>query len=170
VQKIFRTLLGVSAASSLAVGAVIFYADLRAPRGLEVGALYVLPLLISLMADSRRVTLWLAALFSVMVVVGYAFSPDVGVPRWIVVSDRIVILLAIWVTGVLGVEVTLAKRQLREMGRLLTICMWTKQVRIDGEWISIERYLTEHCGIRLTHGISREAAEKVLREEGLEGR
>jgi len=170
MQRIFRVLLGVSVASSLAVGAVIFYADLRAPRGLTVGALYVLPLLISLMADNRKVTLWLAALFSAFVVVGYFLSSDVGVPGWIVVSDRIITILAIWVTAVLGVEVTLAKRQLREMGRLLTICMWTKQVRIDGEWIPIERYLTEHCGIRLTHGISREAAEKVLREEGLEGR
>lgn len=170
MQKIFRILLGVSVASSLAAGAVIFYADLRAPRGLTVGALYVLPLLISLMADSRKVTLWLAALFSALVVVAYAFSSDAGVPHWIVVSDRIITVLAIWVTAVLGVEVTQAKRQLREMGRLLTICMWTKQVRIDGEWISIERYLTEYCGIRLTHGISREAAEKVLREEGLEGR
>jgi hypothetical protein len=170
MQKVFGILFGVAVVSSLAVGAVIFYADLRAPRGLTVGALYVLPLLISLLADSRKVTFLLAALFSVLVVLGYVFSHDVGVPGWIVISDRIITVLAIWVTAVLGLEMTTAKRRLRDMGRLLTICMWTKQIRIEGEWISIERYLTEYCGIRLSHGISKEAAEEILRDEGLAGR
>jgi hypothetical protein len=170
MQKVFRVLLGVSVASSLAVGAVIFYADLRTPRGLTVGALYVLPLLISLMADSRKITLALAVLFSAFVVVAYVVSKDVGVPSWIVLSDRIITILVIWVTAVLGTEMTIAKRSLRDLGRLLTICMWTKQVRVGGEWIPIERYLTEYCGLRLTHGISKEAAEKLLKEQGLDGR
>ncbi len=170
MEKVFRALLGVSVASSLAVGAVIFYMDLRTPRGLTVGSLYVLPLLISLMADSRKVTLGLAFLFSVFVVVAYELSHEVGVPSWIVVSDRIITVLVIWVTAVLGVEMTIAKRRLRDMSRLLTICMWTKQVRVGGEWIPIERYLSEYCGLRLTHGISKEAAEKLLREDGLDGR
>jgi hypothetical protein len=170
MQRVFRVLFGVSLVSSLAVGLVIFFADLRAPRGLTVGALYVLPILISLMADSRKMTFGLAVLFSAFVVLGYAFSKDVGVPDWIVISDRIITVLAVWVAAVLGLEMTLAKRRLRDMGRLLTICMWTKQVRVDGEWISVERYLTERCGVRLTHGISKEAAEEILREEGLDGR
>ncbi len=170
MERVFRVLLGVSVVSSLAVGLVIFYADLRTPRGLTVGALYVLPILISLMADSRKITLGLASLFSVFVIVAYAVSKDVGVPSWIVVSDRVITVLVIWVTAVLGMEMTIAKKKLRDMGKLLTICMWTKQIRIGGEWMSIERYLTEQCGIRLTHGISKEAAEKLLRDEGLEGK
>ena len=170
MDRVFRVLLGVSVVSSLAVGLVIFYADLRTPRGLTVGALYVLPILISLMADSRKITLGLTALFSVFVIVAYAVSKDVGVPSWIVASDRAITVLVIWVTAVLGMEMTIAKKKLRDMGKLLTICMWTKQIRIGGEWMSIERYLTEQCGIRLTHGISKEAAEKLLKDEGLDGR
>lgn len=170
MKKVFGILFGVSVASALAVAAVIFYADLRAPRGLTVGALYVLPLLISLLADSRKATLGLAALFSVLVLVGYELSADIGVPHWIVVSDRLITVLAIWVTAVLGVEMTVAKDRIRALGRLLTICAWTKQVRVAGEWIPIERYLTEHVGLRLTHGISKEAAEQILREEGIESR
>jgi len=170
MQKVFRILFGVSLASALAVAAVIFYADLRAPRGLTVGALYVLPILLSLMADSRKVTFSLAALFSVLVIVAYHYSPELGVPSWIVVSDRIITVLVIWVAAVLGLEMTIAKRRIRDLDRLLTICMWTKQVRVNGEWVPIERYLTEQCGIRLTHGISKEAAEDLLREEGLAGR
>jgi hypothetical protein len=170
MRKVFDILFGLAVVLALAVGAVIFYCDLRAPRGLTVGALYVLPILISLLADSRKTTLWLAALFSVLVAVGYWFSADVGVPSWIVVSDRIITVLTIWVAALLGIEITVAKGEIRRMGRLLTICMWTKQVRVDGEWIPIEQYLTKHCGIDLTHGISREAAENILREDGLDGR
>ena len=170
MDKVFRVLLGVSVTSSLAIGAVIFYADLRTPRGLTVGSLYVLPLLVSLMADRRLVTVGLAVLFSALVVVAYVHSKDLGVPSWIVVSDRVLTIFVIWVTAVLGMEMTIAKRKLRDMGRLLTICMWTKQIRVGGEWMSIERYLTEQCGIRLTHGISKEAAEKLLKDEGLDGR
>jgi hypothetical protein len=170
MEKVFRVLLGVSVTSSLAIGAVILYADLRTPRGLTVGALYVLPILISLMADSRKITLALASLFSAFVVLAYFVSKDLGVPSWIVVSDRIITVLVLWVTAVLGVEMTIAKKNLRDIGKLLTICMWTKQIRVGGDWMSIERYLTEQCGIRLTHGISKEAAEKLLRDEGLDGR
>jgi hypothetical protein len=170
MQKVFRILFSVSVVTSLAIGAVIFYSDLRAPRGLTVGALYALPILISLLADSRRVTFSLATLFSLLVVLGYQHSHDVGVPSWIVVSDRIITVLTIWVVAVLGLEMTVAKRRIRDLDRLMTICMWTKQIRVEGEWISIERYLTERCGVRLTHGISKEAAEKILREEGLDGR
>jgi hypothetical protein len=169
-MKVFRALFGVSLVTSLAIGAVIFYMDLRTPRGLTVGALYTLPILISLLADSRKMTLALALLFTIFVVMAYGLSRDVGVPSWIVVSDRIVTVLVIWITALLGLEMTTAKRRIRDMGRLLTICMWTKQVRVDGEWVPIERYLTEHQGLKLTHGISQEAAEQILREEGLEGR
>ena len=170
MKKVFDTLFGVSVVLALAIGAVIFYCDLRAPRGLTVGALYVLPILVSLLADNRKVTLWLAVLFSVLVGAGYWFSADIGVPSWIVVSDRIITVLTIWVAALLGIEITIAKNEIRKMGRLLTICMWTKQVRVDGEWIPVDQYLSKHLGVELTHGISREAAEKILREEGLDGR
>ncbi len=170
MKKFFGVLFGVSLISSLAIGAVIFYTDLRAPRGLTVGALYALPILISLLADNRKLTLGLAVLFSIFVVVGYMFSSDVGVPSWIVVSDRIITVLVVWITALLGLEMTVAKRRIRDMGRLLTICMWTKQVRVEGEWVPVEKYLTDYCGIKLTHGISQEAAEQILREEGLDGR
>ncbi len=170
MKKIFDTLFGLSVVIALAVGAVIFYCDLRAPRGLTVGALYVLPILISLLADSRKTTLWLAVLFSALVGVGYWLSHEVGVPSWIVVSDRIITVLTIWVAALLGIEITMVKQEIRKMGRLLTICMWTKQVRLDGEWIPVEDYLTKHCGIELSHGISKDAAEKILREDGLDGR
>ncbi len=170
MRKVFDVLFGAVLVVSLAVAALIFFVDLRAPRGLTVEALYILPILISLLADSRKTTIWLAALFTVLVAVGWWFSHDVGVPSWIVLSDRIIAVIAIWVAALLGIEITFAKQEIRKMGRLLTICMWTKQVRVDGEWITVEDYLTKHCGISLSHGISKQAAEKILTEDGLDGR
>jgi hypothetical protein len=170
MRKVFDILFGVALVVSLAIAALIFFIDLRAPRGLTVEALYVLPILISLLADSRKLTIWLAVLFTVLVGAGWWFSTEAGVPNWIVASDRIVCVIAIWVTALLGIEITFAKQRIRRMGRLLTICMWTKQVRVNGEWISVEDYLTKHVGLSLSHGISKEAAEQILSEEGLDGR
>jgi hypothetical protein len=169
MKKVFRALFGVSVATSVATGVVIFLFDLQTPRGLTIGTLYALPILISLMADRRNVTLALAVLFTFFVSVAYFTSPEIGVPYWIVAADRLLTVLTIWIVAILGLEVTSAKRRIRELDRLLTICTWTKQVRVDGEWIPVEKYLTEHQGVQLTHGLSREAAEQLLREEGLEG-
>lgn len=42
---------------------------------------------------------------------------------------------------------------------LLTMCAWTKRVRLDGEWMSIERYLGQVHGVSVSHGISPGALE-----------
>ncbi|MEO6054099.1 MAG: response regulator [Chthoniobacterales bacterium] len=45
---------------------------------------------------------------------------------------------------------------------LLTICAWTKQVKVGpDEWVPIDEFLHEQMGLRLTHGIS-PAAAKLL--------
>ncbi len=169
MNEVFRALSRVSIVSSVAVAAVIAFVDLQLPLGLTVGVLYVLPILISLLADDRRQTTVLAALCSVLVVVGWVFSPRADVPEWIVTSNRLLVLFAIWMTAVPGTEMTRAKQQIRDLGRLLTICAWTKQVRVaEGEWIPVDQYLIDYCGIRLNHGISEEAAERWAREANLD--
>jgi GAF domain-containing protein len=36
----------------------------------------------------------------------------------------------------------------------VTLCAWTRSVRYDGEWISVESYLQRRYGVRTSHGIS----------------
>ena len=170
MKNVFGILYGVSLVMSLAVAAIIFLVDVRVPRGLAVATLYVLPLLISLLADDQKLTLILAALFTILIALGHAFSPVAGVPHWIAVWDAVIAVLVVWITAVLGSEMTSAKRKIHDMGKLLVMCAWTKQVKVDGEWISVDAYLTEHLGVKLSHGISQDAAEKMLREEALEVR
>ncbi len=36
----------------------------------------------------------------------------------------------------------------------VTLCAWTRTVRYEGEWISVETYLQRRYGVRTSHGIS----------------
>lgn len=51
--------------------------------------------------------------------------------------DRLIALSAIWTTAVLGSEVTAAKRQIRDVEKMLVMCAWTKQVNVDGAWMPV---------------------------------
>jgi DNA-binding response OmpR family regulator len=49
---------------------------------------------------------------------------------------------------------------------LVTICAWTKQVKVGPEqWVPIDEFLHERLGFRLTHGIS-PAAARMLESAG----
>lgn len=41
----------------------------------------------------------------------------------------------------------------------VTLCAWTRTVRYEGEWISVEAYLERRFGLLTSHGISPEAEE-----------
>jgi PAS domain S-box-containing protein len=64
--------------------------------------------------------------------------------------------------------------------QVLSICAWTKQVCVDGKWVSVDQYLSKNLGLKLSHGISDEGLEilrgksgddtsYVSKDEGLEG-
>ena len=44
---------------------------------------------------------------------------------------------------------------------LVTLCAWTRTVRYEGEWISVESYLERRYGVRTSHGISPLAQEQL---------
>src|SRR5262249_49731275 len=48
-----------------------------------------------------------------------------------------------------------------ELERYVTMCAWTRRVRHDGEWISVEEFLQRRFGLDVSHGI----ADDVLLEE-----
>jgi K+-sensing histidine kinase KdpD len=54
---------------------------------------------------------------------------------------------------------------------LQVVCAWTKQIQVQGKWISIEEFLTRHLNIQLTHGIAPEAVRALVEEsEGESGK
>jgi len=166
MTRIFELLKGFVLAASGAAALLVLVADLGSPRGLTVTALYVVPVLLTLVSDRPGLTFGVAGACTLLVLVGYRFAPDIGVPRWIVIADRSTVILLLWVTAWLGVEITRAKRRIRELEKWLTLCAWTKQVNVEGQWIPIERYLADYCGLKLTHGMSEEALNRFMGEVG----
>jgi len=50
-----------------------------------------------------------------------------------------------------------------EKDRLLTVCAWTKQIRVGGEWLSFEKFIEATLGLQITHGMHPEAASQFLK-------
>jgi hypothetical protein len=49
-------------------------------------------------------------------------------------------------------------------GRMLTMCAWTKRVKDNGRWVTIEEFLDRHFQILVSHGISDDAKANLLAE------
>ena len=56
-------------------------------------------------------------------------------------------------------------RQIEEVrSQFLRVCAWTKQVFFEGEWISLEQFLSTHLHFQVTHAISEKALEEMVRD------
>lgn len=44
---------------------------------------------------------------------------------------------------------------------LQVVCAWTKRIKIDGEWMTPEQFLSTRLGLKLSHGISPEALRQM---------
>lgn len=97
---------------------------------------------------------------------------------WAVVTDGVAVAVAVAVAEA-GVLAARAARPLvpppsppperpspPPLPPLLTVCAWTKQVKVDDGWVPYDRFLTDHLGLRVTHGISEEASWQMLAELG----
>ncbi|MCE0484242.1 MAG: CHASE3 domain-containing protein [Methylacidiphilales bacterium] len=54
-------------------------------------------------------------------------------------------------------------RRMERMQSMITICAWSKLIEYEGEWLTVEEYLSRRLSARVTHGISRAEAEKMLK-------
>jgi CHASE3 domain sensor protein len=55
-------------------------------------------------------------------------------------------------------------RRLEKLQQVVTICAWTGQVKYEGRWIRLDEYLQHRFGLSVSHGLSKEAAEKMVAE------
>ncbi len=46
--------------------------------------------------------------------------------------------------------------------RFLTICAWSKRIKVGDRWISIEQFLTNQLSLKLSHGICPQSEEKFF--------
>jgi CHASE3 domain sensor protein len=54
--------------------------------------------------------------------------------------------------------------RLEKLQKVVTVCAWTGQVKFEGQWIRLDEYLQRRFGLFVSHGLSKEAAAKMIQE------
>ncbi len=61
-------------------------------------------------------------------------------------------------------EMELAQKKIKRLEEIVTMCAWSGKIQMDGKWVKIEEFLNKRFGIKVSHGISEEEAEKVFKQ------
>lgn len=81
-----------------------------------------------------------------------------------VVSGQIMSLVLIGAVAVALIFVVMILIRLDRLQQFVTVCAWTGQVKFHGEWLRLDQFLERQFGISVSHSLSQEAAEKMMRE------
>lgn len=87
-----------------AVALFILLIDFITPLGVANGVPYVIVVLISLKSPEKRFTIFIAAICSLLVGVGYLGSPSSEIPMYQVFANRLLALFVIWVTAIMALK------------------------------------------------------------------
>ena len=79
-----------------------------------------------------------------------------------VVVDQLEVRLAARQTIASLSKVLTGIKHPQELLNLVTVCAWTKKIKINGEWISFEQFIRDELGLPITHGMTPEAAAHLL--------
>jgi CHASE3 domain sensor protein len=78
--------------------------------------------------------------------------------------DQTAALLLVGVTAIALTAIVAILLRLEHLRQIVTVCAWTGQVQYEGEWIRLEDYLKRRFGVSVSHGLSKEAAAKMISE------
>ena len=127
--------------------AAILAVDLLLPLGVAGGVPYVAVVLLGWWFPKRNHIITLAAISTALTLIGYFYSPEGGIP-WVVASNRLIALFAIWVSAGLLIMAKVMAKEAEER---------IKRINEDLEQRVEER----------TRELSREVAEHKRAEEAL---
>lgn len=95
----------------LVLASGIFIVDIASlPLGVAAGVAYVAVVLISLWLSQWYFSLFVAVMVSALTIFGFVYSEPSGVP-WMVITNRVLALLAIWLTAIIGGWLVFSKRR-----------------------------------------------------------
>jgi CHASE3 domain sensor protein len=78
--------------------------------------------------------------------------------------DQTASLVLVGVTAIALIAVVAILFRLEHLRQIVTVCAWTGQVQFEGKWIRLEDYLQRRFGVSVSHGLSNEAAAKMIQE------
>lgn len=64
-------------------------------------------------------------------------------------------------------KLQLSVEKVSRLEEIVTFCAWTGKVRMDDEWVSVERFLSERYNLNISHGISDDAMKRILADAGV---
>jgi diguanylate cyclase (GGDEF)-like protein len=114
MTKTFDSLRYDIIALTLLLAVAIFLVDIFAPPRIAVHALYSLVIVVSLTSGNARTIWFFAWLCTTMLLAGYFFSPSSFFPAWLLLFNRTLFLLVIWITVMLGLRLINIQKKLRE--------------------------------------------------------
>jgi CHASE3 domain sensor protein len=80
------------------------------------------------------------------------------------ISSQITSVVLIGTVVMVLMFIVIILRRLEKLQQVVTICAWTGQVKYGGQWIRLDEYLQRRFGLSISHGVSKEAAEKMIVE------
>ena len=80
------------------------------------------------------------------------------------ISSQITSVVLIGTVVMVLMVIVIILRRLEKLQQVVIICAWTGQVKYEGQWIRLDEYLQRQFGLSVSHGLSREAAEKMIAE------
>ncbi|MFZ0828817.1 MAG: CHASE3 domain-containing protein [Verrucomicrobiia bacterium] len=80
------------------------------------------------------------------------------------ISSQITSVVLIGAVAMALVFIVIILLRLEKLQQVVTICAWTGQVKLEGRWVRLDEYLKRRFGLSVSHGLSREAAEKMEAE------
>ncbi|WP_415884371.1 diguanylate cyclase domain-containing protein [Neptuniibacter sp. QD34_54] len=98
---------------TLSLGIALFVLDLALPLGIACGLPYIFFVLVGKIYPRREHTLFLAFLATILIFIGYFYSP-VGGQDWVVITNRVLAVAAIWLTA-LTVSVSQAQNRAQKV-------------------------------------------------------
>jgi hypothetical protein len=173
----FRTVVALC----LALCSLTFLADSLLPLGIAVAPAYLVVVVISGTARSRKLTMTIASLSTVLTLGGIVLSPS-GVGLALALTNRGILVAVLWVVAFLlnaamrleqEIEYVLADREtaladVKILEGLLPICASCKKIRDRaGRWRQLEEYIARHSEADFTHGICEECAVRLYGEEAV---
>jgi CHASE3 domain sensor protein len=80
------------------------------------------------------------------------------------ISSQITSVVLIGTVAMVLTFIVIILLRLERLQQVVTVCAWTGQVKYEGQWIRLDEYLQRRFGLSVSHGLSKEAAEKMALE------
>ena len=79
-------------------------------------------------------------------------------------SSQVTSVVLIGAVAMVLIFIILILLRLEKLQQVVTVCAWTGRVKYEGQWVRLDEYLERRFGLSVSHGLSREAAEKMAAE------